>query len=259
MKKLSALKITCTICLAILSLNGCAGGRGFLGADDDRRLPISNPFGNYYATAKADPNQKVTLRTSKGDRAVEVDLPSGQASLSEFVLPVSPAFKDTSTTSGRDLASIDNGEGESNPGLTDESYRARTQSNSDREILNTLPHTRPEDENSQREIENGLGLSPSEDNAGAEGSQSYLATVDHIKQLYRIGRFEAALLETDDAIRLYQTDPRLHQMRGTLLDRLGKRDLALRSWTQALRFDPGNASLKRFVERKQQQRSLAGQ
>lgn len=244
--------------LAALTLSGCASMRSFFGAnvDDDRRKPISNPFGEYYATAKSDINSRVTLRTSKGDRSVEVDIPSGQAALSDFVLPVSPAFKEEGR-SGRGLAS----ESESSAGaaITDQSYLARAQSTSDRDILNSLPQANAKDEKSQREIETGLGLAPSSDNTGEEGSASYLATLDHIKQLYRNGRYEAALLETDDAIRLYQTDPRLHQMRGTLLDRLGKGELALRSWSQALRFDPGNQTLKQFVERKQQKRSLAGQ
>ena len=61
----------------------------------------------------------------------------------------------------------------------------------------------------------------------------------------------------DDVLKLYQTDPKLYEMRGTLLDRLGKADLAFKSWNQALRFDPANQVLRRFVERKQAGRALA--
>lgn len=56
----------------------------------------------------------------------------------------------------------------------------------------------------------------------------------------------------------YQTDPRLHQMRGTLLDRMGRTELAIKAWQQALRFDQGNQTLRRFVDRREQKRSMAG-
>ena len=96
----------------------------------------------------------------------------------------------------------------------------------------------------------------SEDSAPA-ADYSYLAALDHIKQLYKGARYEAALLEIDELVRAYPTDPKIYEMRGTLLDRLGRGDLAIKSWNQALRFDPGNQSLRRFIERKQQKRSLA--
>lgn len=244
---------------ALVGVSGCAAMKNFFGAntDADRRKPISNPFGEYYSSPKSDPNQRVTLRTKKGERSVEVELPGSAAEMTDFVIPVSPAFKDS--VSGRGLASADGTEGaNSSAGAVDDHYMEKNQSQADREILASLPGLKGQDENKRREIENGLGLMPSEDGEIASGSKSYLAQLDHIKQLYRGGRYEAALLEADDSIRVYPTDPRLHQMRGTLLDRLGKTDLALRSWTQALRFDPSNETLRKFVERKQQKRSIAG-
>ena len=97
---------------------------------------------------------------------------------------------------------------------------------------------------------------PSEDSVPAS-DESYLGALDQVKHLYHAGRFEAGLVEIDGLIRQYPTAPRLHQMRGTLLDRLGQSELALKSWNQALRLDPKNASLRKFIERREQKRSLA--
>ncbi len=252
--------------LIVASLAGsCASVKGFFGADSnaDLRKPIHNPFGDYYSSPRTDPNQVVTLRTKKGDRSVEVELPGRNAEMSDFEIPLSPTFRDQMDGKGRSPASMGGADGgadggQQQAGLTDERYMEKPISPADREILNSLPTARPQDEAKRRDIEQGLGLVPSDDQDPPAGAKSYLAVLDHIKQLYRTGRFEAGLLEVDDAISKYPTDPKLHSMRGTLLDRLGKEDLAIKSWNQALRFEPSNQNLRRFVERKQQKRSVAG-
>ena len=40
-------------------------------------------------------------------------------------------------------------------------------------------------------------------------------------------------------------------MRGTSLDRLGKTELALKSWRQALHLNENNTSLKKFIQHRQ--------
>ena len=256
--------------LLLVSLAGsCASMKSCFGANtnEDLRKPIHNPFGDYYTSPRSDPNQMITLRTKKGDRSIEVELPGRAAEMSDFEIPVAPAFREPGGAKTRNIASISGGEGVSTDNgdsaqqgaaLTDDRYMEKAISPADREILNSLPTARPQDEAKRRDIEQGLGLMPSDDQEPPAGAKSYLAALDHIKQLYRSGRYEAGLLETDDTIRLYPTDPKLHSMRGTLLDRLGKEDLALKSWNQAVRFDPSNQNLRRFVERKQQKRSVAG-
>jgi hypothetical protein len=229
--------------------SGCSSMRNVLGLNNGNRVnPIANPFFDYRPGGK-DAAQTMILRTKKGDRSVELEMPGDSQRLSDFVLPVSPAFK-----SG-ERGSNNSGSGEA--GGMDDSYKGRTPSMTDHEIIRGLPQGLAQDETKRHEIESGLNLTPSEDDVLAESAPSYLASLDHVKQLYRSARFEAALLEIDEMLRLYQTDPKLHEMRGTLLDRLGRRELALKSWNQALRFDPANESLKRFVERKQI-RSTAG-
>ncbi|MGZ3686943.1 MAG: hypothetical protein ACXVBW_01500, partial [Bdellovibrionota bacterium] len=233
------------------------------------RKPIHNPFGEVYSGAAADPNQTMVLRTKRGDRAVEVQIPGSAEHLTDFVIPVGTAFRDTPGTGGaRGIASVassadpvlpNTGPDTTAPAAAstglDDSYKDRAPTADDKEIASRFPQALPEDEGRRRDIESGLGLMQSEE--GPEVSKSYLALLDRVKQLYKRGRFEAALIETDDLIKAYQTNPKLYTMRGTLLDRLGQRDMALKSWKQALRYEPQNATLRRFIERKEQKRSLA--
>jgi len=232
------------ITLTAAASSGCATMKSVFAVDPNaaKPKPISNPFAGY-SREQHDP-QNVVLRTKKGDRAIEVELPASDAGMSDFVIPVSPAFKDQIS---RDPASV----GEP---TIDESAKDRSPTLSDHEITKSFPQGLPEDQAKRHEIEQSMGLVPLEDSA-PQASKSYLASVDHIKQLYKGARYEAALLEVDDLLRVYSTDPKLYQMRGTLLDRLGRLELAVQAWNQALRFDPSNQSLKRFVERKQQKAS----
>jgi hypothetical protein len=215
--------------------------------------PIANPFTTQYANPVDDPqNSNMVLRTKKGDRSIEIELPRVDQGMTDFVIPVSPHFKDGT---GRSPASISQQDG-----LVDETYRDRRASYTDREIISGLPTGAPEDADRRRLIEDGLGLAPSANSLPDHASNtSYLAGLDRIKQLYRMGRFEAALLDIDEMIRAYPTDPKLHAMRGTCLERLSKPELAIKAWEQSLRFDPTNLSLKRFIERKVQKRGLAKQ
>ena len=208
-----------------------------LGSAQPETKSIQNPFGSFYSAQTDSNNSPLILRTKKGDRTVELQLPHEDNESTDFVIPLSPAFKD----SERSPASGDS---------IDDSYKERRPTLADREITSKFPQGDPQDEKRQRDIENGLGLKAPE-NSAPERDTSYLASIDHVKQLYKLGRFEAGLLETDDLLREYPTDPKLYQMRGTLLDRVGKPEIALTAWKQALRFDPKNVSLQHFIERKE--------
>ncbi len=237
-------KIMIATCLA-LTAAGCATVGGVFGGGSskgEQQAPITNPFGPTYSGNGPGYPGNVVLRSRRGDRAVEVELPGYDQDRTDLTVPFTPEAM------GRSPASTELEDAEAAVA------RKRNPTAADREITSSFPHTSFEDAGKRAEIEEGLGLMASE-NPVPEHSTSYLAGLDQIKRLYRGGRYEAALLEADDMIREYPTDPKLHQMRGTLLDRLGRSDMAIRSWEQALRFDPKNRSLKRYIERK---RSLAG-
>jgi tetratricopeptide (TPR) repeat protein len=223
--------------MAALELSGCSSLKSVFVPDASNQEasgPINNPFGDHQAQqARRDPGQYMILRTKKGDRSVEVELPKSSQDMTDFVIPVSPAFKDTDRAPA-----------------SESSYMQKRPGMADREIASTFPQSTPQDEGKRREVEQGLGLIPSEDDT-PEQDRSYLAGIDHLKQLYRGGRFEAALIENDEMLRSYPTDPKLYEMRGTLLDRMGQNELAIRAWSQALRLNPNNQGLKRFIERRQ--------
>jgi tetratricopeptide (TPR) repeat protein len=241
--------------LFVSLVSGCAGFKSMMGVEGDRRKLISNPFYSYQAADKNEPGQNMILRTKKGDRSVELEIPGGTDKLSDFVLPVAPAFKE----SPRTTTSADGTEMPMEQNIQDESYKTTLPTSSDREITQNFSQGSPDTAIKRNEIEKGLNLAASaDDNTPTEGASSYLAALDHIKLLFRSMRYEAALLEVDGMIRIYQTDPRLHEMRGTLLDRLGQRDLAIKSWSQALRFNPKNESLRKFIDRKMAQSTAGG-
>jgi tetratricopeptide (TPR) repeat protein len=232
--------------IAILApgATGCSTLGSVFGADAARERaqpPIHNPFPDYYASSEGS-RENIILRTKQGDRAVEVELPQGQGQLSDLVVPMSPRF-DGGRAPASDIAP---------PGPAAD----RAPSIADREITGRLASGTFGREGDRREIEGILGVVPAED-ALPERDTSYLAALDQVKQLYRTARYEAALLALDDLLKLYPTDPRLYEMRGTLFDRIGQPDLAIKSWNQALRLEPSNAPLRRYVERKQQRRGLA--
>jgi tetratricopeptide (TPR) repeat protein len=210
-------------------------------SSSDKLQPIHNPFDLYSWNQMKQEN--IILRTKKGERSVEIELPGSTADMTDFVVPLAPSFREKNTSSRYEEGTLDEKYNDKPPGITD------------REITRKFASLSTPEDGKRREVETELGVIPA-DPEDLESNKSYLAAIDRIKQLYKKSRYEAALLEMDDMLRLYPMDAKVYQMRGTLLDRIGKPDLAIRSWNQALKFDPSNASLKRFVERKQQKRSF---
>jgi|GEM_PF-1742099 len=228
-------------CLAALLHSACSSGPKYT-----VRHPIANPFPIEWGyEGRNIGKDSVVLRTKKGDRAVEVEFPGDPGAFSDFVVPVSPAFSD-----GHPLRS----RGES---LSDEAmgnWRDIKPTYSDREITSSFPKG-PAASGQRRDLEDELGVLPPESPQPIRES-SYLAALDHVKRLFRNGRYENALTQVDELLTLYPTDPRLHQMRGTLLDRTGQPDLAMRSWAEAIELDPSNMGLKKFVDRRRAVRTL---
>lgn len=238
---------------ALVAASGCSTVRSIVdpAAQANEVKPIGNPFYGY--SNRDDRPDTMIVRSKNGNGAVEVEVPRAGDSVSDFVIPISPTTKVVSTGS-RAPASISGVVGEETAEVA--APTNRSPSLSDREITRTFPQGLMEDDPRRRDIEDDLGLVRSSDDP--ERSRSYLASIDYVKRLYKAGRYEAALLETDALLKSYPTDPRLYGMRGTLLDRVGQPDLALSAWKQALRFDPKDESLRRFIERKEQKRGLAG-
>ena len=241
----------CTLALIILiAIPGCVSAPGSRNsASSAEQAPIDNPVGNFAKTSHPDSNSNITLRTKRGDQAVEVELPQDQDS--DFSVPMNPRF--SSHGSGVDAA-----RGELAENGVDYQYQKQKPTTADREIASTFNN--PDDsvnDSKKREIESALGLQPSDEPLNMD--ESYLAKLDVVKQLFHGGRFEAALIEIDRLVKMYPTNGRLYEMRGTLLDRLGYPELALKSWKQAFEFEPRKLSLKKIIEKREAQRSVASE
>jgi tetratricopeptide (TPR) repeat protein len=239
----NTMKMAGALALASLSCVACSSVRGIFAADasKDAAKPISNPFGDYEPTLANDPTDTMIFRSKNGNKAVEVEIPRANQGVTDFVIPAPQ-----SQGASRSLAS-DDGASIAPDSTPADAYATQAPTATDRELTHDFSKVPFEDEEKRSEIEKGLGLVTA-DEMTPERQRSYLASMDHIKQLYRAGRFEAGLIEIDSMLRDFPTDPKLHEMRGTLLDRLGHRDLALKSWEQAFRFDPQNQTLRRFIE-----------
>jgi predicted Zn-dependent protease len=70
-----------------------------------------------------------------------------------------------------------------------------------------------------------------------------------VNQHFKEKNFEMALIELNQLLAFYPNSPKLLKMKGTLLVKTGNRDLAMRSWQRALDLTPGDASLRRSIDR----------
>jgi tetratricopeptide (TPR) repeat protein len=217
--------------------------------NSDEQAPIENPFGNFKAAPASQASHNITLRSKRGDQSVEVDLPQNDAS--DLSVPMNQKFSNHAN-------GVDAAIGETAENGVDYQYMKQKPTIADREIASTFSSQDDGvDGAKKREIENALGLQESDEPIDMD--ESYLAKLDVIKQLFHNGRFEAALIEIDRLVRTYPTSGRLYEMRGTLLDRLGYADLAMKSWKQALEFEPRKLSLKKLIEKREAQRSVASE
>lgn len=207
----------------------------FGGGTEVTKKPISYPFGDFQNyTQSRYPGIVVREKKTSGG-TTEVELPAGDRSITDLSVP---------------LSGIQSGEAKRRPAQSssniDDTYYEQTSGITDHEITETFSKPPVKNEWKQRDIEKKLGLVTKED-LDPQDQKSYLASVDRIKQLFRLGRYEAALIDLDHLVKLYPTAPQLYEMRGTLLSRLGYKDLAIKSWSQALELDPENRSLRNFL------------
>jgi tetratricopeptide (TPR) repeat protein len=235
--------------LAIMVVGGCATQpyRGYLSEESNNQKDqevvrydqiIDNPFAE---TGWGDTEQQgITFRTKKGDQSVEVMIPKKFDS--DIEIPIQYSGNEKLKNS-------------KDHGL-DYSYHDSKPTVADREIASTFNSVgKFEDEKRKYDIEQSLGLQETDELPAMD--RSYLAKIDIIKQLFRSNRFEAALIEVDQVIKEYPTNARLYEMRGTLLDRMGYKELAVRSWKQSLEFKPDQVALKKVVEKRELQRGVA--
>ena len=231
---------TLSLCFILGAMSACSTAP----SASDQPPMIENPFGSF-ESPQHEGKQNITFRSKRGDQAVEVEIPGDR---DDLVVPMNQKF---SSASERQNEKYQN----TSPDGVDYSYRDQKPTVGDREIASTFSAGNdPETESKKQEIESSLGLQASDE--GIKMDESYLSRMDVVKQLFKNGRLEAAMIEVDHLVRDYPTNPRLYEMRGTILDRMGYPDLAIKSWKQAAELNPSGFALKKFIEKREQQRAV---
>jgi tetratricopeptide (TPR) repeat protein len=87
----------------------------------------------------------------------------------------------------------------------------------------------------------------------AEGAaaprSSYLLTLAKVKDLYRTRNYEIALVELVALEREYPNDERIMSMKGSLYEKLGRKQLAREAWEAVLALNPYNLQVAEALQR----------
>jgi hypothetical protein len=90
---------------------------------------------------------------------------------------------------------------------------------------------------------------------GSKYKPSYLLGIQEVRDLYRRGNYELAMVRLKKLEEAYPGDVKLLTMKGTLWMKLGRESLARKAWEQVLQIDPDNQqviqALKRLNRRQQ--------
>ena len=84
---------------------------------------------------------------------------------------------------------------------------------------------------------------------GASPRSSYLLTLAKVKELYKTRNYEVALVEISSLERDYPNDERILSMKGSLYEKLGKKQLARDTWQTVLSINPYNLQVVEALQR----------
>jgi hypothetical protein len=112
----------------------------------------------------------------------------------------------------------------------------------DREFEDNMPKmTEPDD---RQLVESALGLGEAN---GPRQGPSYTLKLAKINQLYSERQYEIALVEINQLLSYYPTDPRLNKMKGTVLVKMRNFRMAEVAWTRASEFAPSDETLRQAL------------
>jgi len=78
---------------------------------------------------------------------------------------------------------------------------------------------------------------------------SYLLTLAKVKDLYRTRNYEIALVELVALEKQYPNDERIMSMKGSLYEKVGRRQLAREAWEAVLALNPYNLQVAEALQR----------
>jgi len=83
----------------------------------------------------------------------------------------------------------------------------------------------------------------------SEYKPSYLLGIEEVRNLYRRGNYELAMVRLKKLEEAYPDDVKLLTMKGTLWMKLGRESLARKAWEQVLQIDPDNQQVIDALQR----------
>lgn len=98
-------------------------------------------------------------------------------------------------------------------------------------------------------LRTGRKSGPASDGPAAAPHSSYLLTLAKVKDLYKSRNYEIALVELVALEREYPNDERIMSMKGSLYEKLGRRQLARESWEAVLSINPYNLQVAEALQR----------
>jgi hypothetical protein len=85
--------------------------------------------------------------------------------------------------------------------------------------------------------------------AAPSPKSSYLLTLAKVKELYRTRNYEVALVELVALEHDYPNDERIFSMKGSLYEKVGRKQLAREAWEAALAINPYNLQVAEALQR----------
>jgi hypothetical protein len=182
--------------------------------------PISFPFASTSALGDSEKKEPFIIRSNTGSAEYEVQLP-GAGRNYEVEIPVS--FE----ASGK-------------KGLEKSLSKESSPVSSDKELLSELPDMEIRQGATSAMLDRSMGVGKTD----REQGPSYTLGLAKVRSFYRSKDFEFALIEVNNLLAFYPGSPLLYKMKGSILMKLGHKNLASKSWTKALELTPQDSTLQ---------------
>lgn len=175
------------------------------------------------------PAEKFVVKSVVGDREYVVEIPDAAKDY-DVQIPLA-AFDDPGSI-GHKLAG--GTKGVNNPQLTD------------REIVAEMPQLEKKHPSDTALLDKAFGVGPKD---GPKQAPSYSLGLAKINEYYKQKQFELALIEINNLLSFYPTSIQLLKMKGTVHVKMQDLVLGERAWSKALELSPGDALLRRGLDR----------
>ncbi len=203
--------------LAMASCNSPSSDERIL---DRMNGPISFPFAPTSALGNSEKKEPFLIRSNTGTVEYEVQLP-GAGRNYDVEIPVAL-------------------EGSGKTNVDKKSARESSPVSSDKELLSELPDMEIRQGSTAAMLDRSMGVAKTDKSQGP----SYTLGLAKVRTFYRSKDFEFALIETNNLLAFYPGSPLLYKMKGSILMKLGHKNLAEKSWSRALELSPNDKTLQ---------------